>query len=216
MTKLLLTIHVLAAIIAVGPVAVAASMFPAAVRHAPAAPEDGRDSDATATVRTLHRVCRVYAAVGVVVPVFGLATAGSLHVLGDAWLIVSIALTATAAAVLAVLVLPGQSAIMAALGNTPTSTPTARPLQALRIAARVELVSLTVLLANLATAHWSAVSSVMGPVHGCAYLFVIIATLREAGAPAKAKLAALAPGVGGLLALRQLTRGEEHRAYEAG
>jgi uncharacterized membrane protein len=97
-TKLLLSIHVLAAIVAIGPVTVAASMYPAAVRR----------GDVSA-MRTLHRICRVYAALGVVVPVFGLATASSLGVLGDAWLLVSIALTVLAAAVLGLLVLPGQA-----------------------------------------------------------------------------------------------------------
>ncbi len=62
MTKLLLCVHVLAVIIAIGPVAVAASMFPAAARRAEPEP---------AIVYTLHRICRVYAAVGVVVPVPG-------------------------------------------------------------------------------------------------------------------------------------------------
>jgi hypothetical protein len=102
MTKVLLSIHVLAAIIAIGPVAVAASMFPAAARRA----------QGPAVLRTLHRICRVYAAVGVVVPVFGLATAGSLGVLGDAWLIISIVLTAAAAGVLVLLVLPRQEQIL--------------------------------------------------------------------------------------------------------
>jgi hypothetical protein len=101
-TKLLLSIHVLAAILAIGPVAVAASMFPAAVRRAA---EPG-------TLRTLHRICRVYAAVGIVVPVFGLATASSLGVLSDAWLIVSIVLTAIAAAVLILLILPRQNSLL--------------------------------------------------------------------------------------------------------
>ncbi|WP_351230750.1 hypothetical protein [Streptomyces sp. NPDC002133] len=109
MTKILLIVHVLAAIIAIGPVTVAASMFPAAARHVLAEPDDGR---ARAVLRNLHRVCRVYAVVGVVVPVFGLATAISLHVLGDTWLIVSMVLTAVAAAVLAALVLPRQSAVL--------------------------------------------------------------------------------------------------------
>ena len=86
MTKLLLSIHVLAAIVAIGPVTVAAGMFPAAARR----------GDVPA-MRTLHRICRVYAALGVVVPVFGLATATSLGVLADAWLLVSIALTVAAA-----------------------------------------------------------------------------------------------------------------------
>ncbi|MGW7366681.1 hypothetical protein ACWGI8_25395 [Streptomyces sp. NPDC054841] len=109
MTKILLIVHVLAAIVAVGPVTVAASMFPAAARRVLAEPGDDR---ARAVLRNLHRVCRVYALVGVVVPVFGLATANSLHVLGDAWLIVSMVLTAMAAAVLAALVLPRQSAVL--------------------------------------------------------------------------------------------------------
>ena len=110
MTKLLLSIHVLAAIVAIGPVTVAASMFPAATRRALAEPADPRG---VAVLRNLHRICRVYATLGVLVPVFGLATARSLGVLGDAWLITSIIVTAGAAAVLIVLVLPGQAAILA-------------------------------------------------------------------------------------------------------
>ncbi|MFD3436495.1 hypothetical protein ACFWU3_03195 [Streptomyces sp. NPDC058685] len=109
MTEFLLAVHVLAAIIAIGPVTVAASAFPAAVRHAAAEPESGQ---AVGAVRNLHRICRVYALVGVVVPVFGLATANSLHVLGDTWLIVSIVLTVVAALVLGLLVLPGQGAVL--------------------------------------------------------------------------------------------------------
>ena len=112
MTKFLLAVHVLAAIIAIGPVTVAASMFPAAARRAVPARGDGQ---ALSVVRMLHRICRVYAAVGVVVPVFGLATAGSLGVLGDTWLIISITLTALAAAVLVLLVLPRQAAVLADL-----------------------------------------------------------------------------------------------------
>ncbi|GAA5064866.1 preprotein translocase subunit SecG [Thermocatellispora tengchongensis] len=110
MSKLLLSIHVLAAIVAIGPVTVAASMFPAAARGAA---EKG--AAGVATVRTLHRICRVYAAVGVAVPAFGLATATSMGVLGDAWLIASMILTALAAAVLILLVLPRQDALLAAV-----------------------------------------------------------------------------------------------------
>ncbi|MFE0019649.1 DUF2269 family protein [Amycolatopsis sp. NPDC059021] len=110
MTKVLLSIHVLAAIIAIGPVTIAASMFPAATRHALAAPD--RDP---AVLRTLHRICRVYAVAGIAVPVFGLATASGLGVLGDTWLILSIVLTAVAAAVLTLLVLPRQNAVLTGL-----------------------------------------------------------------------------------------------------
>ncbi|MEV5488633.1 hypothetical protein AB0L47_11590 [Streptomyces bobili] len=105
MTKFLLAVHVLAAIVAIGPVTVAASMFPPAARRALAAPDDARAAE---TVQLLHRICRVYAGVGIAVPVFGFFTAGAMGVLGDAWLIVSVVLTVLAALVLVVLVLPRQ------------------------------------------------------------------------------------------------------------
>jgi hypothetical protein len=107
-TKTLLSLHVLAAIVAIGPVTVAASMFPAAARRA------ASDPGGLPVLRNLHRICRVYAVLGLLVPVLGLATASSLGVLGDAWLITSMVLTVAAAAVLGFLVLPGQSEVLAA------------------------------------------------------------------------------------------------------
>ncbi|MGW4208464.1 hypothetical protein ACWEIJ_10815 [Lentzea sp. NPDC004789] len=95
MSKLFLSLHVLAAIIAVGPVTVAASMFPKAVR-------DNGDPE------LLHRICRGYALIGIAVPVFGFATAGVMGVTGHPWVVVSIALTTAAAFVLALKILPGQ------------------------------------------------------------------------------------------------------------
>jgi hypothetical protein len=119
MTKFLLSLHVLAALLAIGPVAVAASMFPQALRYAHARPGD---PGALAALRTLHRVCRVYAGIGIAVPVLGFATAGSLGVLGSGWLIASILLTAAAAAVLALLILPAQDgALAAAQAATPAA-----------------------------------------------------------------------------------------------
>ncbi|MEV5972157.1 hypothetical protein [Streptomyces sp. NPDC051921] len=114
MTKLFLTLHVLAAIVAVGPVTVAASMFPPALRRAHRSPDD---PGARATLATLHRVCRVYAALGIAVPVFGFATASSLGVLGSAWLIASVVLTAAAAAILALAILPAQERALAPGGG---------------------------------------------------------------------------------------------------
>ncbi|MCI3226862.1 DUF2269 family protein [Streptomyces sp. NP-1717] len=108
MTKLLLSVHVLASILVVGPIAVAASMFPSYARRAG---EEGRSSGA---VTLLHRICAVYAVVGVAVPVFGIATGAQLGVLTDAWLIVSMALTAIAAAILALAILPGQERMIEA------------------------------------------------------------------------------------------------------
>ncbi|CAL9338981.1 hypothetical protein [Streptomyces sp. enrichment culture] len=113
MTKFLLSLHVLAAIVAIGPVTVAASMFPPAARRA-AVPDGGGGALATATttVTVLHRICRVYARLGIAVPVLGLATALAMGVLGDAWLVASIALTAAAAGILIAFVLPGQDELL--------------------------------------------------------------------------------------------------------
>ena len=119
-TKFLLALHVLAAIVAVGPVTVAASMFPPGARRAMAAPGGPQ---ALSAVRLLHRICRVYAGVGLAVIVFGFATAASMGVLTDAWLITSIALTVAAAAVLIVLVLPGQETILADLEAAAETAP---------------------------------------------------------------------------------------------
>ncbi|HLS79717.1 MAG TPA: hypothetical protein VK083_23280 [Nocardia sp.] len=110
MTGFLLSIHVLAAILAIGPVAVAASMYPPAVRAAHREPGDARKA---AVVAVLHRITRVYAVIGVLVPVFGFATGMSLGVLSDAWLIVSMVLTATAAGLLMGVILPAQESALA-------------------------------------------------------------------------------------------------------
>jgi uncharacterized membrane protein len=118
-TKFLLSLHVLAAIVAVGPVTVAASMFPPSARKALAEPGSER---AVAALRLLHRICRVYGGVGIAVPVLGFATAMSMGVLNDAWLIVSMLLTALAAMVLLALVLPRQEEILAGLGGTATGS----------------------------------------------------------------------------------------------
>lgn len=117
-TKVLLSLHVLAAILAVGPVTVAASMFPAAVR-----------SGKAEHLSLLHRICRVYAAVGIAVPLFGFATASALGVLGDAWLLTSIALTAAAAAVLVFQVLPGQERLLTAPADGAVRTRTRLAMQ---------------------------------------------------------------------------------------
>ncbi|MFB6775117.1 hypothetical protein [Streptomyces sp. NPDC056337] len=123
MTKILLSLHVLAAILAVGPVTVAASMYPAAVRKVPVALPAGAGAEEAAapgevsTVRLLHRICRVYAGLGIAVPVLGLATAAAMGVLGDAWLIASITLTAAAAGLLIAFVLPRQEELLEELAD---------------------------------------------------------------------------------------------------
>lgn len=113
MFKVLLAVHVLAAILVVGPVAVAASLFP---RAAASSVDPG-------VAALLHRICRGYAAVGVVVPAFGIGAGAALGVLTDAWLVASVLLTAAAAAVLGRLVLPGQRLLLAGAGAGGSSAP---------------------------------------------------------------------------------------------
>ncbi|MGW7535362.1 hypothetical protein [Amycolatopsis sp. NPDC054798] len=111
MNGFLLSVHVLAAILAIGPVAVAASMFPSAARLA------SDDPKKAVTLRILHRTTRVYAVIGILVPVFGLATGARIGVLGDAWLVVSMTLTVAAAGVLIAFIVPGQRRVIDALGS---------------------------------------------------------------------------------------------------
>ena len=124
MNKVLLSVHVLAAIIFVGPVTVAASMFPPIARRSLTAGTEGAGPDGVTAqgagtegvgvLRVLHRISRGYAIGGLTVPVFGLAVGAGLGVLGDYWLIISMVLTLAAAGVLAFIVLPGQSRVLAA------------------------------------------------------------------------------------------------------
>ncbi|MFE5239870.1 MULTISPECIES: DUF2269 family protein [unclassified Streptomyces] len=118
MTKLLLSIHVLAAIVTVGSITVAASMFPRyALRALDGAEEASRSSGVAAL---LHRICYGYALGGIVVPVFGIATGAALGVLTDAWLIASLVLTVIAAALLGFAILPRQRLLLAEDGTAPT------------------------------------------------------------------------------------------------
>lgn len=119
MSNFLLSVHVLGAILAIGPVAVAASMFPPAARRALSDPADAR---AAATVRILHRITAVYAVIGVLVPVFGVATALSMGILTQPWLLVSMSLTGLAAVVLITQVIPTQKRVLAGLEqHTPAA-----------------------------------------------------------------------------------------------
>lgn len=114
MSAFLLSVHILAAILTIGPVAIVASMFPRYARAALVAPDDPTKSS---VVRILHRITRVYAMIGVLVPVFGIATAVSIGVLGDTWVIVSMVLTAVAAILLIAVVLPDQARVIETLDS---------------------------------------------------------------------------------------------------
>jgi hypothetical protein len=105
----LLSVHVVLAIVLIGPMTVAVSLFP---RYARAASGDVDSSASVAAV--LHRISRAYAVLGLSVPVAGLALASRMGVLGDTWVVASLAITVAAAALLAAVVLPDQRRAMAA------------------------------------------------------------------------------------------------------
>ncbi|APC35983.1 hypothetical protein A9R04_15375 [Nocardiopsis dassonvillei] len=127
MEHLLLSVHVLAAIVFVGGSTVAASLFP---RFAPVAvpatvgaadagtagtppgarSPDGRDPGErdAAVAALLHRTTRGYAVAGIVVPAVGIALALLQGRMGEIWVIVSMLLTALAGLMLAALIYPRQ------------------------------------------------------------------------------------------------------------
>lgn len=78
------------------------------------------------------------------------------------------------------------------------------PRRVLRAAAVLEPVTLVLLLGNLATVHSAGVADVLGPLHGAVYLTVVLCLLLIEGAPTRARLLALVPGIGGLLAQHRL------------
>lgn len=75
----------------------------------------------------------------------------------------------------------------------------APPSRAFVVAAWVEVATLVVLVTNRLTVGVDAVASLVGPVHGTAYLIVVVLGLAAARAHWSARVVALVPGVGGLL-----------------
>jgi hypothetical protein len=67
-----------------------------------------------------------------------------------------------------------------------------------------EMITLLVLLVNLVVGDNPAVAAAIGPVHGCAYLSVIVLALMTENASARARWLTLVPGVGGFLSARAL------------
>jgi hypothetical protein len=126
MVKVLLAVHVLAAILVVGPVAVATSLFPRAATSGVGRGTGEAAGPQLETAGFLHRICRAYAAVGVVVPVFGIATGAQLGVLGDPWLLVSLLLTVAAGALLGVRILPVQRSLVHSAGERAPTAVAAR------------------------------------------------------------------------------------------
>ena len=106
MKSFLLSAHVVASILFVGPVAVTASLFP---RYAPVTATGGMEGERNpAIARLLYRVTRVYAALAVTVPVVGLALAIVQGRATEVWVVVAMVLTAIAGGLLVLQVTPRQ------------------------------------------------------------------------------------------------------------
>lgn len=105
MEALLLSVHVVAGILFVGPVAVSASLFP---RYAP---------EAGQVAQVLHRITRVYGLLAVIVPVVGLALAFAQGRTTEVWVLVAMLLTAIAGGLLAWQITPRQRDALATPGS---------------------------------------------------------------------------------------------------
>jgi hypothetical protein len=109
MRSLLLSVHVLAGILFVGPIAVSTSLFP---RFAPAAGEVGRGNADIAAV--LFRITRVYGLLALTVPLFGVVLAVVQGRATEVWIILAMVLTAVAGGLLALQIAPRQRDALAA------------------------------------------------------------------------------------------------------
>ncbi|MBX9918257.1 MAG: hypothetical protein K2Y33_00270 [Mycolicibacterium frederiksbergense] len=105
MEALLLSVHVVAGILFVGPVAVSASLFP---RYAP---------EAGQVAQVLHRITRVYGLLAVIVPVVGLALAFAQGRTTEVWVLVAMLPTAIAGGLLAWQITPRQRDALATPGS---------------------------------------------------------------------------------------------------
>jgi hypothetical protein len=74
-------------------------------------------------------------------------------------------------------------------------------LRALEVLSVLELLSIAVLLTNLATVHVDGVASVLGPVHGALFLAVAVTALLARDLMLRTRLMALIPVLGGVLTL---------------
>ncbi|AGB22221.1 putative integral membrane protein (DUF2269) [Mycobacterium sp. JS623] len=135
MNKLLLSVHVAASIIFIGPITVAASLFPRFARQALV--DGGGGSSAVAAA--MHRITCVYAVLGLAVPVVGIVLAVKMGVLTDLWIVLSLVVTLGAAGVLAGLVLPAQRGLMAAITGASEKPSADQDSRLLRTARRLSM-----------------------------------------------------------------------------
>ncbi|MGW5383462.1 hypothetical protein [Nocardia sp. NPDC003963] len=106
MHHLLLSVHVLAAIVFIGGSAVATSLFP---RYAPLSGTPAATPERhPAVAAVLHRITGTYARLGLAVPAVGIVLAVTQGRMGEIWITLAIVLTACAAAIILTTIHPMQ------------------------------------------------------------------------------------------------------------
>lgn len=113
MTPILLVIHITAAVLFVGPAAVASSLFGGYVPISDPAKEKDRHVRSEQVAQLLHRICRVYGILALIVPAAGIVLAILGNRFTEAWLIAAMVLTVVAGVVFAVRIVPAQAAALA-------------------------------------------------------------------------------------------------------
>lgn len=114
MHHLLLSVHVVAAIVFVGGSAVATSLFP---RYAPVATAGTVVEHPPAVAAVLHRITGTYARLGLIVPVIGIALAVVQGRMGEIWITAAVILTGCAAAIITMIIHPMQREAMERPGD---------------------------------------------------------------------------------------------------
>lgn len=117
MESLLLSVHVVAGILFVGPVAVTTSLFP---RYAPVSAPAGGATQVEWSIhaaRVLHRITRIYGVLALAVPLVGLVLASVQGRTSEVWVVVAMVLTALAGGLLALQIAPMQQHALTAPGD---------------------------------------------------------------------------------------------------
>jgi hypothetical protein len=108
MEAFLLSAHVLAGILFVGPSAAAVSLFPRFAPVLDGSPERRPGERSARVAALLHRITRVYGVLAVTVPIVGIALAIVQGRMGEVWITVAMIITAVAGALLALQIAPRQ------------------------------------------------------------------------------------------------------------
>lgn len=108
----LLVIHVLGAVLFIGPAAVTSSLFP---RYVPVTDPDGSSRDlarSLSVAAALQRIARTYGMLALVVPAAGLVLGILWDKFSQGWLIAAMVLTAAAGVLFAALIVPTQRRLL--------------------------------------------------------------------------------------------------------